>query len=84
MKNYMTLKSIDGAFGFIIEAVKQEAEFCKGEQEPEVQDKEYIEMMEYTLTDFHRSCKTNKIYANDNETPFVETAVPPLKALLKL
>ncbi|KAI9006732.1 hypothetical protein CLU79DRAFT_824347 [Phycomyces nitens] len=81
-----SLKSISGAFDFCLAALKQDqVGFCKWvwNHEPEVKEKEFIEMMKYILTDFHLNCKTSKGSVNDERTPFVETVVSLLKAFAK-
>ncbi|KAI9316680.1 hypothetical protein BX666DRAFT_188492 [Dichotomocladium elegans] len=82
-----SLKSLDKAFEFCAAACNQEqAGFPKWlwNYEIESNDEKFIEMMKYTLTDFHLNClvKTNTL--NDERTPFVESVIPPLKAYAKV
>lgn len=45
---------------------------------------DFIEMMKYTLMDFHLNCCPPFKSVNDERTPFVEPIVPPFKAFGKV
>lgn len=44
----------------------------------------FLEMMKYTLTDFHLNCLAASKAVNDERTPYIEHVVPPFKAFSKV